>query len=97
MAKFHTTISQPSDNLEYGGATRGSATALGVEIPLMVLAFATVILRVYSRLAIKRNIAADDILIILGTVCLYPNTQTNCMIRFRNMLTSLRPLVLHAL
>jgi hypothetical protein len=33
------------------------------------LALATVVARVYSRLAIKRKLAADDILIILGTVC----------------------------
>jgi len=35
----------------------------------MVLALSTVIPRVYSRLAIKRKIAPDDVLIMLGTVC----------------------------
>jgi hypothetical protein len=69
MAESRATIAQPIVNMEYGDATRGSVTALGVEIPLMVLAFATVILRVYSRLAIKRALATDDVLIMLATVC----------------------------
>jgi hypothetical protein len=69
MAEFRAIITQPIVNMEYDDATRGSVTALGVEIPLMVLAFATVILRVYSRLAIKRALATDDVLIMLGMVC----------------------------
>ena len=43
-------------------------TALAVEVPLMAIALTTVILRVYSRLAIKKRLATDDLLIILGTV-----------------------------
>jgi hypothetical protein len=39
-----------------------------VEIPLIVLAIATVALRIYSRLAVKRKFAVDDILIVLGLV-----------------------------
>lgn len=54
--------------VDYRDATGGYTTALAVEIPLLVLAFITVTLRVFSRLAIKRKLAADDILIILGTV-----------------------------
>ena len=49
-------------------ATTSFKTALAVEVPLMVLAIATVVLRVYSRLTIKRKLAPDDILILLGTV-----------------------------
>lgn len=43
-------------------------TALAVEMPLVTLALSTVLLRLYSRLAIKKNLAPDDILVILGTV-----------------------------
>lgn len=52
-----------------------------VEIPLMVLAAFTVCLRVYSRLAVKRKLAVDDILIVLALVCpfhsshLYPRDR----------------------
>jgi hypothetical protein len=66
--EFHATIAQPIVVLGYGAATGGYRTALAVEIPLVVLALTTVVLRVYSRLTIKRRLAADDILIILGTV-----------------------------
>jgi hypothetical protein len=69
MAKAHIAMARPMVDFEYDHTTRGYAIALGVEIPLMVLALATVILRVYSRLAIKRKLAADDVLIMLGTVC----------------------------
>jgi hypothetical protein len=41
-------------------------TALAVEVPLMVVALTTVILRVYPRLAIKKRLTVDDLLIILG-------------------------------
>jgi hypothetical protein len=67
--KFNVTVAQPIVEVNDGDATRGFKTALAVEVPLMVLALSTVILRVYSRLAIKRKIAPDDILIMLGTVC----------------------------
>jgi len=51
------------------GHESGSYTiALAVEVPLMAIALTTVILRVYSRLAIKKRLATDDLLIILGTV-----------------------------
>ena len=65
----HVTMTQPIVEVNAGDATRGFKTALAVEVPLMVLALSTVILRVYSRLAIKRKIAPDDVLIMLGTVC----------------------------
>jgi hypothetical protein len=68
MVEFHATMAEPIVAVDYGDATGGYRTALAVEIPLMVLALATVVLRVYSRLAIKRKLAADDVLIILGTV-----------------------------
>lgn len=42
--------------------------AYAVEIPLIGLALGTVILRVWSRLTVKGKVAADDILILLGTV-----------------------------
>ncbi|EMD69674.1 hypothetical protein COCSADRAFT_32358 [Bipolaris sorokiniana ND90Pr] len=67
--EFRPTITQPIVNVEAGDATNGFKTALSVEVPLMVLAISTVLLRVYSRLAIKKKLAADDILILLGTVC----------------------------
>jgi hypothetical protein len=64
----HAAVARSGINVEFGFASGGYRTALAVEIPLMVLALATVALRLYSRLAIKRKLAADDILIILGTV-----------------------------
>lgn len=67
--EFHPTITQPIVNVDAGDATNSFRTALAVEVPLMVLAISTVVLRVYSRLAIKKRLAADDILILLGTVC----------------------------
>jgi hypothetical protein len=42
--------------------------AYAIEIPLMGLALGTVILRVWSRFAVKGRLAADDTLIMLGTV-----------------------------
>ncbi len=42
--------------------------AYAVEIPLMGIALGAVALRIWSRIAVKRALAADDILIILGTV-----------------------------
>lgn len=45
-----------------------NSVALAVEIPLMGVALGTVALRVWSRIAVKRRLAADDLLIILGTV-----------------------------
>jgi|TARA_R110002003_G_scaffold232_15_gene16843 hypothetical protein len=69
LVEFHATIAQPIVNVDPGDATSGYKKAIAVECPLIVLALATVVARVYSRLAIKRKLAADDILIILGTVC----------------------------
>lgn len=80
MVEFYPTIAQPIVDVEYGGdATGGYRTALAVEIPLMVLALTTVVLRVYSRLAIKRKLAADDILILLGTGAALARTVISCM------------------
>ncbi|KAF2841803.1 hypothetical protein M501DRAFT_1007938 [Patellaria atrata CBS 101060] len=52
---------------------------LGVEIPLMVLATIAVGLRVYSRIAVKRKLAADDILIVCGLTCAFGRTVISCM------------------
>ena len=51
-----------------GNGSNVNKVMLAVEIPLMLVAICTVVLRVYSRLAIKRKVAVDDILIICGTV-----------------------------
>jgi hypothetical protein len=64
----HATRVVPTLENSPGHATGGYTTALAVEIPLMIIALTTVILRVYSRFTIKRRLAADDLLIILGTV-----------------------------
>jgi hypothetical protein len=42
--------------------------SLAVEIPLIFLAVTAVSLRVLSRIGIKKQLAVDDILIIIGTV-----------------------------
>jgi len=91
MVEFHTTIAQPIVDVNYGDATGGYRTALAVEIPLMVLALATVVLRVYSRLAIKRKLAADDIFIILGTVG-HSSIQAIWLIDISTVLTNPRQL-----
>ncbi|CAN9213110.1 unnamed protein product [Alternaria alternata] len=72
-------MTQPIVEVNAGDATRGFKTALAVEVPLMVLALSTVILRVYSRLAIKRKIAPDDVLIMLGTAAAVARTVISCM------------------
>ncbi|KAH7088833.1 hypothetical protein FB567DRAFT_440791 [Paraphoma chrysanthemicola] len=79
FVKFHATIAQPIVNIDPGDATSGYKTAIAVECPLIVLALGTVIARVYSRLAIKRKLAADDILIILGTSAALARTIISCM------------------
>ncbi|KAF2829119.1 hypothetical protein CC86DRAFT_184867 [Ophiobolus disseminans] len=79
MVELHATSAQPIIDVNYGDGTRGYTTALAVEIPLMILALTTVVLRVYSRLAIKRKLAADDILIILGTSAALARTVISCM------------------
>jgi hypothetical protein len=67
-SEFHATKAHPIVNVNAGDATKGFKIALAVEVPLMLLALSTVILRLYSRLAIKKKLAPDDILILLGTV-----------------------------
>ncbi|KAF2866413.1 hypothetical protein BDV95DRAFT_505141 [Massariosphaeria phaeospora] len=52
---------------------------LAVEIPFVLIAICTVVLRVYSRLAIKRKLAVDDVLIILGTCFAFGRTIISCM------------------
>jgi hypothetical protein len=69
MVQFPKTIAGVMATTHHGDTIGGYTTALAVEIPLLVLAVTTVALRVFSRLVIKRKLAADDILIILGTVC----------------------------
>lgn len=39
-----------------------------VEIPLLILALSTVVLRAWSRLAVKGRLAADDGVLLFGTV-----------------------------
>jgi hypothetical protein len=68
MVELYRTIAETMAQVEHHGSNGGYRTAIAVEIPLMTLALATVVLRVYSRLTIKRKLAADDILIILGVV-----------------------------
>ena len=48
--------------------------AYAVEIPLVGLALGTVGLRAWSRLAVKGRLAADDGVLLLGTVCRHPHT-----------------------
>lgn len=45
----------------------------------MILALSTVGLRIYSRLAIKRKLATDDVLIILATAAAITRTVISCM------------------
>jgi hypothetical protein len=40
-----------------------------VEIPLLGFALGTVVLRAWSRLAVKGRLAADDGVLLFGTVC----------------------------
>jgi hypothetical protein len=61
-------MAEASLNSSPGHKSGSYTTALAVEVPLMVVALTTVILRVYSRVAIKKKLATDDLLIILGTV-----------------------------
>jgi hypothetical protein len=61
----------------YGGAE--NKVMLAVEIPLIILAICTVVLRGYSRMGIKRRLAADDVLIILGTICAFGRTVISCL------------------
>jgi hypothetical protein len=68
LGAVYVNMTQSANLVELGDPIRGYATALAVEIPLLVLAVTTVVLRVFSRLAIKRKLAADDVLIIIGTV-----------------------------
>jgi hypothetical protein len=65
---FHAAKAHPIVNVDAGDATKGFTIALAVEVPLVLLALSTVVLRLYSRLAIKKKLAPDDILILLGTV-----------------------------
>ncbi|KAF2027707.1 hypothetical protein EK21DRAFT_71489 [Setomelanomma holmii] len=79
LVEFHATVAQPIVNVDPGDATSGYRTATAVEVPLIVIALATVMARVYSRLAIKRKLAADDIFIILGTAAALARTIISCM------------------
>ena len=51
-----------------GGGANNFKVRIAVEIPLMVLAISAVVLRLYSRMAVKRKCAIDDILIVCGLV-----------------------------
>ncbi|KAF2010119.1 hypothetical protein BU24DRAFT_316873, partial [Aaosphaeria arxii CBS 175.79] len=52
---------------------------LATELPLMILATSTVALRLWSRLAVKRMLAVDDVLITLGWACAFGRTVISCM------------------
>ena len=54
--------------VEDGDTSDGNRIMLAVEIPLILLATSTVALRIYSRLGVKRKLAVDDVLIVLGLV-----------------------------
>lgn len=62
-----------------GNSSAENKTVLAVEIPLILVAICTVVLRVYSRLGIKRKLAVDDVLIICGTICAVGRTIISCM------------------
>jgi hypothetical protein len=49
--------------------------SLAVEIPLIFLAVTAVSLRVFSRIGIKKQLAVDDVLIIIGTVRICGHVQ----------------------
>lgn len=70
IPQFHAKIESPIVEVYSRDAIGGFRTALAVEIPLMILALSTVALRLYSRLAIKKKLAPDDVLILLGAVSL---------------------------
>ncbi|KAJ4990526.1 integral membrane protein [Stagonosporopsis vannaccii] len=53
--------------------------AFAVEIPLIVLALAAVLLRLWSRWATKGIFAPDDALIALGTGCAIARTVVSCI------------------
>lgn len=64
----NTTEAIPLAQVSNGDGSNGNKIMLAVEIPLMVLAISTVAVRLYSRLAVKRKLATDDVLIVLGLV-----------------------------
>jgi hypothetical protein len=86
VGDFHATVAHPIVVVGYGAATGGYRTALAVEVPLMALALGTVVLRVFSRLTIKRRLAADDILILLGTVCCASSIESLLMLSLNQKL-----------
>jgi hypothetical protein len=65
--EFHATIAEPIVDINSGDATGGYPVALAVEIPLMVFALTTVIMRVYSRLTIKRKASGPCMNCMRGT------------------------------
>lgn len=62
------TKALPIVQVRNGNGSNGNKVMLAVEIPLILLAIGTVVLRVYSRLAVKKKLAVDDVLIVLGLV-----------------------------
>ncbi|KAF2263304.1 hypothetical protein CC78DRAFT_534078 [Lojkania enalia] len=73
---------QPAREQEHvydGDGIGGEKVVLAVEIPLIILAISVVGLRVYSRLAVKRKLAVDDVLIVLGCSCAFARTVISCM------------------
>ncbi|KAH7116110.1 hypothetical protein B0J11DRAFT_553227 [Dendryphion nanum] len=77
----HTLITSAEALLQVKDAdgSSGNRVMLAVEIPLILLATTTVALRIYSRLGVKRKLAVDDVLIVLGLCCAFGRTVISCM------------------
>jgi hypothetical protein len=61
---FHEQLARAGNS----DATYEHRVSLGVEIPLIFFAVTAVSLRAFSRITIKKKLATDDVLIIVGTV-----------------------------
>jgi len=65
---FIDTFKEQLAKVGNSDATYEYKVSLAVEIPLIFLAVTAVSLRVFSRIGIKKQLAVDDTLIIIGTV-----------------------------
>lgn len=61
-------IFRSSRDVNNGSGGNDNKGMLAVEIPLMFFAITTVLLRLYSRLRVKKQLAVDDVLIVCGLV-----------------------------
>lgn len=73
------TTAESLFQVEDGDTSDGNRVMLAVEIPLILLATSTVALRIYSRLGVKRKLAVDDVLIVLGLSCAFGRTVISCL------------------